>query len=235
MTKRYLITGSKGQLGGRLNEILPGSLTPTRGDFDLADLIAMDAYFASNEFDVVVHCAAKTSPPIIDKYPSAAISDNIIATGNLALLCNKYNKKLVYISTDYVYSGVKGNYKETDDVNPVNLYAISKLGGECAVRLVKDHLVLRLSFGPDIFPYDRAWIDQYTSREPLSVITKKIVACLDFNYTGIINVGGDRVSVHQYATSLKPEVQGMSIKEASFSLPEDTSLDTTLYNTLINK
>jgi dTDP-4-dehydrorhamnose reductase len=235
MTKRYLITGSKGQLGGRLKEMLPGSLTPTRSDFDLADLAAMEHYFAGHDFDTVIHCAARTSPPVIDKDPTAAIADNIIATGNLALLCNKYQKRLIYISTDYVYSGVKGNYKETDDLNPVNKYAISKLGGECAARLVKEHLVLRLSFGPDEFPYDKAWIDQYTSREPLTAISKKIVACLDLDYTGIINVGGDRISVYQYAKNLKPEVQGVSIKEANFSLPEDTSLDTTLFKNLTNK
>jgi dTDP-4-dehydrorhamnose reductase len=235
MTKRYLITGSKGQLGGRLNEMLPGSLTPTRSNFDLADFSALEQYFVDHEFDSVIHCAARTSPPVIDKDPTAAIADNIIATGNLALLCNKYRKRLVYISTDYVYSGVNGNYKETDDLNPVNNYAISKLGGECAARLVKEHLVLRLSFGPDEFPYDKAWIDQYTSREPLTAISKKIIACLDLDYNGIINIGGDRISVYQYAINLKPEVQGMSIKEANFSLPADTSLDTTLYKTLTNK
>lgn len=235
MTKTVLITGSSGQLGGRLKEMLPVSLVPTRSDFDLADLSAMEEYFASNEFDTVIHCAARTSPPVIDKDPTAAISDNIIATGNLALMCNKYQKRLIYISTDYVYPGVKGNYKETDDLNPVNKYAISKLGGECAARLVKDHMVLRLSFGPDEFPYDKAWTDQYTSREPLRAISKKIVASLDLDYTGILNVGGDRTSVYQYAKALKPEVQGISITKANFILPEDTSLDTSLFKKLTKK
>jgi dTDP-4-dehydrorhamnose reductase len=235
MFRRYLITGSRGQLGGRLKEMLPGSLTPTRSDFDLAELSAIDKYFSSNEFDTVIHCAARTSPPVIDKDPMSAILDNIMASGNLALMCEKYQKRFIYISTDYVYSGVKGNYKETDDLNPVNKYAISKLGGECAARLVRDHLVLRLSFGPDEFPYDKAWVDQYTSREPLTAISKKILACLDIDYTGVINIGGDRISVYQYAKKLKAEVEGISIKEASFILPVDTSLDTSLFKDLTNK
>jgi dTDP-4-dehydrorhamnose reductase len=234
MNKRYLITGYNGQLGKMVSDMLMHTLNPTRDDFDLANFSDLESYFLKNDFDIVLHCAAKISPPVIDKDPNAAISDNIIATSNLAFLCNKYNKKIIYISTDYVYPGLKGNYKETDDVNPVNLYAISKLGGECAVRLVKEHLILRLSFGPDMFPYDKAWVDQFTSRETLSIISKKIVACLDIEYNGILNLGGDRVSVYQYAKNLKPDVEGISIHDASFNLPKDTSLDTTLFKNLIN-
>jgi len=235
MSKIYFITGSKGQLGGKLKKLLPKSLTPTRKDLDLSNFRELELFFKKNNFDEVIHCAAKTSPPTVDNNPNDAILDNIVATSNIAFLCNKFNKRLVYISTDYVYKGDKGNYTELDALNPINLYSISKLGGECAARMTKNHLVLRLSFGPDIFPYDKAWVDQYTSRETLTNISKKIIQCLSFNYDGILNIGGKRVSVFNYAKKNKKDVEGMSIKEAKFKLPKDTSLDTSLFKSLKNK
>jgi hypothetical protein len=64
---------------------------------------------------------------------------------------------LVYISTDYVFAGEKGMYKEQDELLPQNKYAWSKLGGECAVQMLDNYVIIRLSFGPDIFPYKAAF------------------------------------------------------------------------------
>ncbi len=55
--------------------------------------------------------------------------------------------------------GDQGNYKETDPVYPVNKYAWSKLGGECAVRMYDKSLIIRTTFGPNVFPYQKAFVD----------------------------------------------------------------------------
>ena len=62
-----------------------------------------------------------------------SIKLNIIGTANVVNVCNEFNIKLIYFSTGYVYEGKKGNYSEKDPVLPINNYAWSKLGGECAV------------------------------------------------------------------------------------------------------
>ena len=72
-----------------------------------------------------------------EEYPDHSIETNIIGTSKIASYCSRYSCKFVYISTDYVYPGHidpenHQPYKETDNLNPINHYAISKLGGECA-------------------------------------------------------------------------------------------------------
>src|SRR5690606_22152297 len=96
-----------------------------------------------------------------EKDPLNGIETNIIGTANVVKLCMKHSLRLIYISTDYVFSGDKGDYKENEPVHPVNKYAWSKLGGECAVRMYDKALIVRTSFGANVFPYDKAFVDQW--------------------------------------------------------------------------
>ena len=147
----------------------------------------------------------------------------------------RYRIRLIYISTDYVFKGDKGNYKETDPVYPVNKYAWSKLGGECAVRLYDNVLIVRTSFGPDIFPYEKAFTDQWTSREVVSVVAKKISSLIDSLAKGTIHIGSKRRTVFEYAQShnQNKKIDKLSIHDVSFRVPEDTSLDCEKFDSLL--
>ena len=79
---------------------------------------------------------------IHEKNINLSIKKNIIGTCNIVRVCNEYNVKLIYFSTNYVYPGKRGNYKETDPILPCNNYGWSKLGGECAVQMYKNSLIL---------------------------------------------------------------------------------------------
>jgi dTDP-4-dehydrorhamnose reductase len=127
-------------------------------------------------------------------------------------------------------------YKEGDELLPPNKYAWSKLGGECAVQMLDKWVIIRLSFGPDKFPYKAAFTDQFTSREPASIIAEKIKNIVLSDYQGNIHIGGKRKSVYEYALSLGAEnIDQISIKDMSVKMPTDTSLDCTLYESLFNK
>ena len=76
-----------------------------------------------------------------EKKIEKSINTNIIGTSNIVKICYKYNIKLIYFSTNFVYPGKKGNYKESDPILPVNSYGWSKLGGESAVHLYKNSLI----------------------------------------------------------------------------------------------
>ena len=143
----------------------------------------------------------------------------------------------MYISTDYVFDGKKGNYKEDDAVLPVNKYAWSKLGGEAAVRMLDDYLIIRMSFGDKVFPYDKAFTDHYTSRESVDVIAKKLVVMLKAGARGIIHLGHTRRSVYQYAKALgsKKAIGKISIADVPFAVPKDTSLNTAKYKAYAKK
>ena len=235
--QKIIFTGGSGLLGSEFRKTLPDMNCPSSKEFNITDYEQMRQYAQSNGCELVIHAAAFTSPPLIDKDPLKAIEVNIIGTSNVVKLCMEFDMRLIYISTDYVFNGSKGNYKEDDPVYPVNKYAWSKLGGECAVRMYDKSLIVRTSFGPNILPYEKAFVDQWTNRESVSVIAKKISKLIDKNLTGIIHVGGKRKTVFEYAKGLDKarDIGKLSINDVTFDVPVDTSLDCDKYNELLGQ
>ncbi|MBF0553506.1 MAG: sugar nucleotide-binding protein [Nitrospirae bacterium] len=233
--EKFLFTGGSGLLCGEIRKLLPNSIYPSSAEFNIESYEQMVEYVKGREFINLFHAAAFTSPPAVDRDPLKAIDTNIIGTANVVKLCARYSLKLVYVSTDYVFRGDIGNYKEEDPVYPVNKYAWSKLGGECAVRMYSNSLIIRTTFGPNSFPYEKAFIDQWTSRESVSLIARKIVNLLAADIKGVIHIGGNRRTVFEYAKSLDDshDVKELSIRDVSFKVPEDTSLDHTRYDAII--
>src|SRR4030042_1957264 len=195
--REIIFTGGSGLLGSEIKKLIPDANYPSLQDFYVIDYGQMDDYVKKGKYKIIIHPAAFTSPPKIDQEPLKAIETNIEGTANVVKLCMRHDIKLVYISTDYIFKGDSGNYNEEDAVLPVNKYAWSKLGGECAVRLYDHSLIIRTSFGPDVFPYPKAFADQWTSRECVSAIARKIVRLLDTDITGVIHVGGQRRTVRE--------------------------------------
>ncbi len=229
--ENILFTGGSGLLGAAFKKIAPAMLYPPHDEFEVVLYEKMRRYVKRNSIRACIHAAAFTSPPEIDTDPVKALMVNIVGTSLITRLCMEESIKLIYISTDYVFRGTQGNYKEDDDMHPVNKYAWSKLGGECAVRLYDNSLIIRTSFGPDIFPYDKAFIDQWTSREPVSVIAKKIYAAVKHDMRGVIHIGGPRRTVFEYANSLRAkDLKELSRSDVSFAVPADTSLDSSLFD-----
>jgi dTDP-4-dehydrorhamnose reductase len=232
-----LITGGSGLLGAAFRKLLPNALYPTSAEFDVRDAAAMEKWMGTRTITAIIHGAAFTSPPRVDQDPQRAIETNIIGTANIARLCLARGCRMVYISTDYVFRGDKGRYREDDPVYPVNRYAWSKLGGECAAQLVPDSLIIRTSFGPDVFPYAKAFVDQWTSRQSVSETARQMIGLIQTGATGVVHVGGPRRTVMEYARSLDPArtLEPLSVKDVAFSVPVDTSLDTTRYRDLAGK
>src|SRR6185312_9294390 len=85
--------------------------------------------------DLVVHCAAYTNVDGCELDAEHAYQANAVATKHVAEACQTLNVSLIYISTDYVFDGKKGEpYTESDVPNPLNTYGRSKLEGERFVR-----------------------------------------------------------------------------------------------------
>jgi len=222
-------------LGGELKKLFPLAQFPSSKQLDVTRLASVINYFNHHKISLVIHAAALAVPQQAEDNPNLAIEANIIGTANIAQACLRHRAKLVYISTDYVFKGDKGNYKETDAVWPVNKYAWSKLGGEAAVRLLPDFLIIRTSFGEKVFPHKAAFIDHFTSRESVNVIGGKIAKAIKKNLSGTLHVGAKRRSVYQYAQSLNPkqEIKKISRLKVSGIIPKDTSLNTGLYKKLL--
>lgn len=155
---------------------------------------------------IIIHSAGLSRPMNIhDKNISKSIDLNIIGTANVVKICEKYNVKLIYFSTGYVYEGTKGNYRETDPVKPFNNYALSKLGGECAVSMYKNSLILRLTMTEKPFLHKSAFVNLKTNfmfhQEVVEILPKII------GKKGILNVGGKSQSVYSFAKKTNPKVK----------------------------
>jgi len=234
---KVIFTGGSGLLGSEFRKILPDIHYPSSKEFNVTNYDQMKQYIESNGCELFIHAAAFTSPPRIDKDPLEALEVNIAGTANVVKLCIEFDMRLIYISTDYVFRGDVGNYRETDPVYPVNKYAWSKLGGECAVRMYDKSLIIRTTFGPNVFPYEKAFVDQWTSRESVSVIAGMISKLIDKDITGVVHVGGKRKSVFEFAKSLDEtkDIGQLSIKDVSFKVPVDTSLNCDRYNEIVHE
>lgn len=164
--------------------------------------------------DCILHLAANTDTSASD------IATNILGTGELALACKHYNIRLVYTSTDYVYWG-RGPHHEDEAVNPTYNFAWSKLGGECAVRQVPNHLILRLSFGPRPFPHDKVYADQLNSKLYVDEIAPMVIKATKSSATGVMNIGGAPRTLEEYARETVPNIETIPRPE---HVPFDTSM-----------
>lgn len=131
-----LITGANGQLGQALKLYANNKavIFTNRSSFDLTNKLQMESVFKNHPPSLVINTAAFTQVDDAESMQETAYLINETAVKNLVRLCEKYNSKLIHISTDYVFDGEsKVPYKETDQTNPITVYGKSKRAGEVAV------------------------------------------------------------------------------------------------------
>lgn len=225
-----VITGGSGKLGTELKKLFKSALFPTHDELNIKDPYSITEYLDQENASYILHCAAFASPVGADKDPLEAMMCNTVGTAFLAEYALKHNIPMAYTSTDYVFNGNQGYYQETDPVFPLGLYGWSKLGGECAVNMVPKHLIMRFSFTPKVFPYDKAPIDQYTSRMTVDKIAEQIYILVSRGAIGTYHLGSQRRRVWDIAqeTSEK-KVETCSIKDLVHQVPRDASLDTSKF------
>ena len=166
-----------------------------------------------------------------NKNISHSIKLNIIGTCNVVIACEKLNIKLIYFSTSYVYPGKKGNYKETDAVYPCNNYAWSKLGGESAVQMYKNSLILRVSMTEKPFVHKSAYANMITNfifHEDIIPILKKVI-----HKRGIINIGGPTKTVYSFAKKYNPKIRKIFIGKKNNLMPKNSSMNLSKMRKLI--
>lgn len=102
--------------------------------------------------DVLVHCGALTWVDYCEEHPEESHQKTVLSTQNAVELAKKFNCKLVYISSDYVFDGKQGPYREEDAVNPLSVYGKHKLEAEQLVTDHPKHLILRITnvYGDEI-------------------------------------------------------------------------------------
>ena len=207
MKEKILVTGGE----GRFSKILKKKnkslklFFASKKQCNILNIRSIEKIVNEVKPKIIMHCAGLSRPmDIHDKNISKSIDLNIIGTANITKVCKKNGIKLIYFSTGYVYEGVKGNYSEKDPVKPFNNYGLSKLGGECAVSMYNNSLILRITMTEKPFAYKKAYTNlksNFMYHEDLIKMLPKII-----KEKGIINVGGKSQSVYQFAKKYNRKV-----------------------------
>jgi dTDP-4-dehydrorhamnose reductase len=231
-----VLTGGSGRLGAELRALMPHLRAPTRAELDICDDDGVRAWFGAERPGVVVHAAAYTDVRRAESERAACWRVNVAGTRTVVSAARDVGARLVLISTDYVFYGDLGGYREDDPPGPVrNYYALSKLAAEEIARTLPGSLILRTSFRPRAWPYDSAFTDLYTSQDYVDVIAPEIALALrhlDRIPFDTVHIATERKSVYELARRRRPDVRPGTRRDAGVELPEDISLDVSRWRRL---
>lgn len=179
---KIIVTGSNGQLGTDVaSELLAHGHKVIGADLpetDITDKAQIEKIIVQSNADAVIHCAAFTNVDLAETEKEMCEKINVNGTSNIAEICQKHSIKLLYISTDYVFSGEGENPFETDaPTAPCNFYGKSKLGGETAViENCENFFIVRISwvFGENGKNFVKTMLRLSAERDSLTVVCDQI-------------------------------------------------------------
>jgi dTDP-4-dehydrorhamnose 3,5-epimerase len=145
--KNVLITGSDGQLGRALQQLLPAATATDRNELDITDMASVDG-FDWTGIEVIINAAAYTNVDGAQTPEGGELAQKINVDGvrNLAEAAKQRDLTLVHISTDYVFDGKQANHTETEPMSPINVYGETKAAADEIVAEVPKNYVLRTSW-----------------------------------------------------------------------------------------
>jgi dTDP-4-dehydrorhamnose reductase len=174
-----------------------------------------------SNYDVIINCIAHTDTYSKDKETHWDVNYKFV--DSLITYCNEMGKKLIHISTDYLYSGSNDNASEDDvPVHCNNWYGYTKLLGDGVVQLKSDdYLLCRCTHKPKPFPYDNAWVDQIGNFDYVDVIANMITKMILEGLSGLYNVGTDTKTMYDLAK----ETNDVSVSYTPPHVPKNQSMD----------
>jgi dTDP-4-dehydrorhamnose reductase len=261
MSEKFLIIGL-GFLGNTIfQQVTKFSIKPFgthKSDLDICNIESIEKKIDKIKPDCIINCAALTNLDQIESNPKNAYAINAYGAKNLAIVSLKKKIKLIHISTDSVFDGKIGSYKEEDLPNPINKYAKSKKMGEDLVKEISEkHVIVRTNFygnnqdGKFLFN----WIMKNLQQKipitgfhdvifnPLEIenLSSMIIELVHSNFFGTIHLSSNQpMSKYEFATTIARKlnydtdlVRKGSIKEANFIAQRP--LNTSLSNLLARK
>ena len=273
---KFLVTGSAGLIGSQVvKDLIEQNHTvyscyhdekPLHGIsiyLDLTDKQKIIQTLQETRPDRIIHLAAMTNVDLCETEQELATQINSKSTETIAQEASKQNSFFIYISTDYVFDGIKGMKKESDATNPLCFYGKSKLEGELSLnKLASSWCIARTStpFGihhkKKSFPL---WVkesleakkeisileDQFTSPTYVPNLSNMLIEIATRQITGVIHVSGaTRISRYNLAELIANKLnldKKLLLQTKTDQMnwkaqrPKDSSLDVSLANEILNE
>jgi dTDP-4-dehydrorhamnose reductase len=201
MQNDTLFTGGSGLLGTEMKKYLKFD-APRHSVMDITSPETL-----KGDYKTVIHAAAYTEVTMAETEKEKCININVVGTANMVKAFP--NSYFVYISSEQVKI-------------PTNFYLYTKLWAEDMVKSHKNYLIIRTLFKPNPFPYDKAFIDQYTCGDYVDVIAPLIVKEILEKTTGTIDIGTERKTIYELAKRTRPDIKTISVDDIkNVRLPYD--------------
>ena len=219
---RRLAEASGNEVFGTFRSRPPGAEGGLWHRVEVTGAAELERVFSLSSPDVVAHLAAMADVGACEREPERATAVNVAATSAIAWLCQQYEARLVFVSSEYVFDGRRGFYREDEDANPATQYGRTKREGEREVaRLAPRWSIVRTSivygwplqahrnFGPWLVERLRSGQPYYAAtdvlRTPVYVehLVDGIARLVEGDYPGIHHVAGsDWVSMRDFALAI---------------------------------
>ena len=224
--KKIIFTGGSGRFGNVFKKFKTNYkiFFPSKKQLNVIKIKSLENFIKKVKPSYFIHAAALSRPMNLhEKKISKSIDTNIIGTANVVKICSKYKIKLIYFSTNYVYPSQTGKYNEKSALNPINSYAWSKLGGESAVQMYPNSLILRICMTEKPFVHNKAFSNLKTNfmyHEDLAKVLTKLI-----KIRGIINIGGPTQSVYNFVKKDNPNIKKKLLIIQSKKNPLNSTMD----------
>jgi len=249
---KILLFGASGQLGLELSKILQGDLTKVYNSneikdgykLDLTNFSMVEDFILKKKPDIIINTAAITDVDKCETEKDIAYKVNAEVVKHIVRVARVIEAYFIQISTDYIFDGQKGLYKEEDLPNPINYYGLTKLLGDTYALSYDDSLVIRTSGifrnkGFPIYVYKTLKENKEVNAfkgyySPISArkLAEAINEIIQYRKTGIINIAGERISRYELALKIKEKynLDGIikevdNVKSWVAKRPFDSSLD----------
>ncbi len=205
---KILVTGSDSRFGNILKKTKSNHnlIFKNKKQLNILSLSSIRRNLKKFKPKYLLHLAGLSRPmKIHETNLSKSIDLNIIGTSNLVKECSYYNVKIIYLSTSYVYPGTRGDYNENDPVKPWNNYSWSKLGGECAVQMYKNSLIVRMCMTEKPFIHKKAYANvklNFIFQEDAAKLLLRVL-----NKKGILNLGGPSQTIYNFARKYNKNIK----------------------------
>ena len=220
---------------------------------DITDAKAALALIKKTRPDVIIHAASLVGINACESQKEMAYRINVEGTKNISVASSKAKSRLIYISTDYVFDGKKGMYKENDEASPLNYYGQTKLEGEKFIDTANNAIIRTSIFGWNVIKERKSFsswaigelkagkkinsfTDQFNSMMLVNDLAGALKKIVDNDFNGVINLASaGRISKYEFVLELcdafgldKNLVNPIKLNEMEGKelRPIDTSLDT---------